>query len=299
LILNFCSQFFILNSNMPLPFELACLPLLLGSLPHRSPAQALEVSRRYAGVVLAWPQLPERNFREGSFVQSALSFPGLVVDSVQSRVYVDRAAAEPGLDQLALAYLQDTREHGALPSDSAAGLDELLRQPDSARGARALKGQLIGPVSLATYLTDERQRPLIYDEMFSAALSQHLRLRVAWLEARLRTYGSATIVCLDEPFLESVGMPFMPIDWQTARERIDEVFASVAGCKALFAGGTVNWNEVLQTSVDLVIADAYEHGDMLVSAADAIQALLERQGGVGLGMVPADAEALQHVEAAG
>jgi hypothetical protein len=284
---------------MPLPFDLACLPLLLGSLPHRSPAQALEVSRRYAGVVLAWPQLPERSFREQSLVQSALGFPGLVVDSAQSRVFVERNAAEPGLDQLALAYLQDTREYAALPADAAAGLDELLRQAEHARGARALKGQLVGPISLALYLTDERQRPLIYDEMFNAALGQHLRLRAAWLEARLRTYGSATIICLDEPFLESVGMPFMPIDWQTARERIDEVFAGVNGCKAIFAGGAVNWSEVLLSSVELAIADVYEHGDMLVAAADAVTALLERQGGVGLGIVPADAETLQRTTAEG
>ncbi|HEX5692490.1 MAG TPA: hypothetical protein VFX76_20890, partial [Roseiflexaceae bacterium] len=195
---------------MPLPFDLACLPLLLGSLPHRNPMQALEVSRRYAGVLLTWPQLPERTFREQSLIQSAIGFPGLVVDSERPRVFVERSVAEQGLDRLALAYLQDTREYGALPGDAAAGLDELLRQPENARGARALKGQLVGPISLALYLTDERQRPLIYDEMFNAALGQHLRLRAAWMETRLRASNLATIICLDEPFLESVGMPFLP-----------------------------------------------------------------------------------------
>ena len=63
---------------MALPFEPACLPLLLGGLPHRSPAQALEISRRYAGALLAWPQLPQRSFREQSFVQSMLGFSFLI-----------------------------------------------------------------------------------------------------------------------------------------------------------------------------------------------------------------------------
>ena len=44
---------------MPLPFEPACMPLLLGALPHRGASQALEVSRRFAGGLLAWPQLPQ------------------------------------------------------------------------------------------------------------------------------------------------------------------------------------------------------------------------------------------------
>src|SRR5262245_13271771 len=168
---------------MSLPFEPACMPLLLGSLPHRGPAQALEVSRRYAGALLAWPQLPARGFREQSFVQSAVGFPGLVVDAAQRRIFVDRAAAERGLDRLALAYLNDDIDHAALGPEDAIGIAELLRQSESLRGARALKGQLVGPISLAAHLTDDRQRPLIYDEMYLEALCHHLRLRAAWQEA--------------------------------------------------------------------------------------------------------------------
>ena len=82
---------------MSLPFEPACLPLLLGGLPHRNAAQALDLSRRYAGAVLAWPQLPQRSFREQSFVQSILGFPGLVIDAAQARVYIDRQRAERNL----------------------------------------------------------------------------------------------------------------------------------------------------------------------------------------------------------
>src|SRR3712207_5424719 len=73
------SSLVILYSDMTLPFSPACLPLLLGGLPYRSAAQALEISRRYAGSLLAWPQLPRRGFREQGYVQSAIGFPGLVI----------------------------------------------------------------------------------------------------------------------------------------------------------------------------------------------------------------------------
>src|SRR5690349_19148049 len=188
---------------MTLPFAPACLPLLLGGLPHRGAAQALELSRRYAGALLAWPQLPQRGFHEQSFVQSALGFPGLVVDAARARVFVDRASAEREIDRLALAYLEDDIDYAALDGDDAAGLDELFRQRDNLRGIMALKGQLLGPISLAAQLTDERQRPLIYDAMFFEALAQHLRLRAAWQEARLSDLVNVTIVCLEEPFLET------------------------------------------------------------------------------------------------
>jgi hypothetical protein len=284
---------------MTLPFEPACLPLLLGSLPHRSAAQALELSRRYAGSLLAWPQLPARSFREQSFVQSAAGFPGLVVDTAHSRIYVDRAAAERGLDRLALAYLKDDIDYAALLPEDAAGLQELLRQGENLRGVQVLKGQLIGPISLAAHLIDDRQRPLIYDEILTEAICQHLRLRAAWQEARMGEWGHTTIVCLDEPFLEAVGMPFLPLDWQLARDQIDEVLGGVRGCKALFAGGAVDWHAALQTSVELIIADVYEHGQGLVAAAAELAAFLERDGVVGLGLIPADEDTFRHATAEG
>src|ERR1041384_95303 len=109
---------FVLNRQcsictMTLPFPPASLPWLLGGLPYRSAAQALDISRRYAGQLLAWPQLPQRGFREQGFVQSAIGFPGLVIDAPQARVYVDRARAEQALDRLGLDYLEnDCAGHG-------------------------------------------------------------------------------------------------------------------------------------------------------------------------------------------
>jgi hypothetical protein len=282
---------------MTLPFSPACLPLLLGGLPYRSASQALEISRRYAGRLLAWPQLPRRGFREQGFVQSAIGFPGLVIDAAQERVYVDRARAERSLDRLGLDYLENECAGHGLADDDAAGLAEILRQGEAPRGTLALKGQLLGPISLAAQLTDEQERPLIYDEPLFEALTQHLGLRAAWQEARLGELSGTTIVCLDEPFLETVGLPFVPIDWERARERIDQTLAGIQGCRAIYCGGAVDWTQVLQTSVDLIIADVYEHSAALIGAAPALRDFLDRGGVAGLGIVPAEEEAIGQTSA--
>jgi hypothetical protein len=109
--------------------------------------------------------------------------------------------------------------------------------------------------------------------------------------------ASTTIICLDEPFLEAVGMPFMPLDWPTARDKIDEVLGGIGGCKALFAGGAIDWGEALKTSAELIVADVCEHSNSLVAAADALIPFLERDGIVGLGLVPTDEEALWRANA--
>lgn len=283
---------------MSLPFAPACLPLLLGGLPHRNAAQALEIARRYTGQLLAWPQLPQRSFREQSFVQSMLGFPGLIIDEAQSRVYVDRQRAEHEMNTLGLAYLEDRYGFAALAAEDAAGLDELLRQGKSLRGCLALKGQLMGPISLATQITDEHDRPLIYDDMLFDALVQHLELRAEWQQLRLSEWNKTTIICVDEPFLEMVGLPFVPIDWARVRQQIGLVLEDVHGCKALFAGGTCDWPEVFQLSVDMIITNIAENSTALTAAAPALGTFFEREGALGLGVVPADEEAVMQATAA-
>ena len=282
---------------MSLPFEPACLPLLLGGLPHHNAAQALEISRRYAGALLAWPQLPRRSFREESYVQSMQGFPGLVLDASQSRLYVDRRRAEQEMNALGLAYLEDRYSYTALNADDAAGLDELLRQGETLRGSRALKGQLMGPISLAAQITDEHDRPLIYDDMLFDALVQHLELRAEWQQARLSELNPATIICVDEPFLEMVGLPFVPVDWARARQQINQVLDDVRACKALFAGGACDWPEVVQLAIDMLIVNVADNHASLVAAAPALADFFARDGMFGLGLVPADDDAIMPASA--
>lgn len=272
--------------------------MLLGGLPHQNPTQAVELSRRYAGALLTWPQLPRRGFRERLFVQSAARFPGLVADASRAQVYVDGNAARHELDRLALAYLDADIEYAALTSDDAAGLFELLRQNTAPKGTLALKGQLLGPISLAIQLTDSRQRPLIYDETLFEALTQYLCLYAAWQDARLAELSDVTIICLNEPFLEMVDLPFLPIDWECARDHLDEVLREITGCKALFAGGAVDWSRLVETSAELIVVDVFAHADAFVAAVPTIAGFIDRGGLIGLGCVPADEGALYGLTAA-
>jgi hypothetical protein len=267
--------------------------MLLGTVPHRSASQALAAVRRYTGELVAWPQLPQRSFREHSLVQAALGFPGLVIDATKQQIYVDRAVAERELDRLELAYLTSAATGAALADDYAAGLSELVRQRDTLRGILLLKGQLVGPISLAAQLTDERQRPLIYDRALFDALVHHLHLRAAWQSSQLAELCPTTMICIDEPFLDAVGLPFLPIDWPTALAQIDEVLSGVGGCRALLVGGSADWSRLFQTSADLVIADVYAHTGGLAAAAEDVAAFLRRDGLLGLGLIPVDEEALR------
>lgn len=282
---------------MPLTFPPACLPIARGPLPHTSAAQALGALLRTTPLLLAWPQLPQRSFREQSYAQAAAGFPGLVYDGVEERVYVERALLEREIDWLSLAYLKGDTTYGALAADDASGLHELLRlQPQSVR-ARAIKGHVVGPMSLGVQLTDEQQRPLAYDTMLLEALAQHIHLRAIWQEQQFADRAPEALICLDEPFLDVVDSPFFPVRWDDALALIERVFEGIQGCRAIASGGAVAWDRVLETSVELVVVDAYDHSAPLL-AAEHLAEFFERGGTVAWGIVPATQEALAAESAA-
>ncbi len=282
---------------MPLPFAPSCAPLLLGSLPYLEAALALKMSRRYAGELLTWPQLWQRDMREQFLAQGAAGFPGLVIDEAGGNVFVDTTQAMAQFDRFELGYLENHTALAQLGERDAAGLAELLRL-ESLHGVRALKGQTLGPISLAMQLTDQQQRPLIYDVALFEAVGQFVRMRVAWQQQCLAKLGLPVILCLDEPFLEMIGSPFLPIDWEDAQMQIRLALADVDGCRAVFASGGVDWGHLLRLGVDLVIGDVYTYSAAMLGAAETLAEFVAAGGMVGLGVVPADDEALVGTTAA-
>ncbi|MEI7644499.1 MAG: hypothetical protein WCJ55_09475 [Chloroflexales bacterium] len=282
---------------MPLAFAPACLPVLRGGLPHATAHDALALVVSVTPDLPAWPAVPERSFRETALAQAAAGFPGLTIDPEYARISVDHAAAEIGLDHLGLAYLRSEPGAGILPSDHAAGLGELLRLVGHGHHARALKGEVLGPVSLALQLTDEDDRPLAYDPALREALLHHLSLRVAWHHEQLSPYADNVIICLDEPSLDALSLPLCPIDWEEGMGMIERLLADMPGCRGICLGGGVSWAAVLALPIDLVLFDAYEHGAALIQSAEAVSSFLERGGMLGWGIVPADPVALAHEHA--
>lgn len=282
---------------MAFTFQPACRPMLLGSLPHRSAAQAITHIRKTTHELLAWPQLPQRSFRETNLTQAALGLPGLVIEPDQSLVFVEPKGALAEMDRLDLAYLRHDLSYAALAPEDISGLSEIQRQPEHVRGTHALKGQMMGPISLAAQLTDDQARPLIYETLFFEAIIHHLHLRAAWHVSQLVELNGATIMCLDEPFLEAMSHSFLPISWEQAQAAIEEVFSTIDGYHALYAGGQIDWARILHWSLDMIIADTFTYHDAFVNAGAQLTEFFDRGGNIGLGMIPTDAELLQQVTA--
>lgn len=269
-------------------FRPECLPTAVGSLPHTDPGVACDMVRRHLPDIPAWPQLPRRDFRESMYVQYSRGFPGVVVED--GRIYVDRRRdLDADLERLYASYLAGDVSWGATDSEYAAGLAHFATL--APEGARAVKGQIIGPISWGLTVTDQDRRAVLYDHVLADALARHLRLGAAWQERALRALAPQTIIFVDEPYLASFGSAYVAVERHEVIDLLEEVFAGLQGLKGVHCCGNTDWSLLLETSVDIVNFDAYNFAEAFSLYPQALRAFLDRGGIIAWGIVPVGGDA--------
>ena len=271
-------------------FELNGLATAIGSMPHADPQEACSLVLAHLPEIPAWPQLPKKSFLESMYAQFSEGFPGVVLE--EERIWVDRSQdlSRP-LEQLYAAYLESSIDHSAVSYEYAEGFHVFLDMVGK-DGERAVKGQVTGPISLGLTVTDQDQRPLLYDDVLADALAKHLRLKAAWQERALGAISPNTIISVDEPYLASLGSAFVSFAREQMATLLEEVLGGISGLKAIHCCGNTDWSVLLQTSIDVLSFDAYNYGETLSLYPSEVADFLSRGGVIAWGIVPNDEQAL-------
>lgn len=260
------------------------LPMSVGSVPHPDAVDACNLILETFPQLPTWPQLPKRSFLENMYVQYSEGFPGVILED--ERIYVNRAQnLDEPLERLYLAYLQDDVEYGAVTSEYAAGLAEMLTR--TLPEAVAVKGQVTGPVSWGLMVVDQDRRPILYDEILADAVAKHLRLKATWQEQQLQKLSSQVITFIDEPYMSSFGSAYVSLSREQAIALMEDVLAGLQGIKGVHCCGNTDWSLLLATSVDILNLDAYGYAETLALYAGEVKSFLERGGIIAWGIVPA------------
>ncbi len=270
------------------PFRPEFLPTAVGSLPHTDPAAACELVRRFLPDIPAWPQLPRRSALESMYAQFSRGFPGVVIED--GRIYVDRQRdLTADLEALYARYLAEDLDGSAVSPEYAAGLACFTGL--SLESARAVKGQIVGPVSWGLTVTDQDRRSVLYDDVLADAVARHLRLQAAWQERALARLAPQTIIFIDEPYMASYGSAFVAVERHEVIALLDEVFGGLRGLRGVHCCGNTDWSLLLETSVDILNFDAYLFAETLALYPDALRAFLARGGIIAWGIVPTSDDA--------
>ncbi len=271
-------------------FEPNGLGTAIGSMPHVDPQEACSLVLTHLPEAPVWPQLPQRAFLENMYVQFSEGFPGVMLE--EERIWVNRSQdLSNSLEQLYTAYLENNTDHSAIGHEYAEGFHAFLDVVGKDT-QKTVKGQVTGPISFGLTVTDQDQRPLLYDDVLADALAKHLRLKAAWQEKTLSAIVPNTIISVDEPYLASLGSAFISVPREQVITLLEETLGGLSGLKAIHCCGNTDWSVILQTSIDILSFDAYSYGETLSLYAPEVKSFLNQGGVIAWGIVPNDEQAL-------
>jgi len=287
-------------------FEGNCLPCLIGSLPLTDYVQAAGLVWEYTPEIPLWVQLPKLP-GESITRQFAAGMPGLAEQD--GRAFVDAAA--PRFDENLLAFYEEAlafdgtagdldRSRFAMAPDSARGLFELIAQTmRRTPPPLAVKGQIIGPVTFGTSLSDRYGKAIFYDPQLRDASVRLLALRARWQVRRLSALGLPVLLFIDDPALTGFGSS---IYIGLSREDICQGLCAVIDAVHLEGGlagvhvcANTDWTLILESKADILSFDAYAYFEQFVIYRDAIRRFVDRGGLIAWGLVPTlSPEDLEH-----
>ena len=146
-------------------------------------------------------------FRENMYIQFSQNLPGIKIDEENKRVSVNLLDYDP--EEIYMKIISEDPDMFPLPPENFTGFYEFMKRELS--GYKAIKGQVTGPISLGLQMTDQDDKPAIYDPTYAEILRKNLQFTAMWQERELKKKCGRTIIFIDEPYLSIIGTPFASI----------------------------------------------------------------------------------------
>jgi methionine synthase II (cobalamin-independent) len=284
-------------------FEPRCLATTIGSLPHADPAYGTVLMFASTPEIPSWVQFPRRVFHENMMIQFTEGMPGLVEEqdaNGDQRVYFNTATPD-FIDQLTdfyARYLAVTEEgdkealdtFGLSPKYAAGWAEFAARLPERVASAVMLKGQVTGPFTLGTNLLDQDRRCSYYDDQLHDVVVKAVTLKAMWQMEHLSAFGLPLMIFLDEPSLLGFGsQTFITVSREDVTRDINEVVAAIhaqGGLAGVHCEENTDWSLLMESDLDILDFDAYDHMQAIALYPAELCAFLERDGVLAWGIVP-------------
>ena len=273
------------------------LPTLIGSLPAENHQQALDWILESTPDIPLWPQLPA-NPQERMLNQFNEGIPGII--ETAEKTYFDCSSEKFPEQQLAFyeEYLKVSEDPDTLPAsrfktspERANGLHLLAASAKRLQGHVAVKGQITGPFTMLTGITDESKRLGYYEPQFREVVVKGLALKAAWQVRFLKeAYDLPVLLFIDEPAMAGLGSSsFISIAVEDISQDLAEVTDAIHGAGGL-AGvhvcANTDWHILLSSKIDIISFDAYSFFDKFITCKEEILAFLDRDGIIAWGIIP-------------
>jgi methionine synthase II (cobalamin-independent) len=260
----------------------------VGSIPHVSSNGLTERLHNLLDVP-AWPQLPQRSFRESMYVQYSSRLPSIREDAHHEKVCFDTSTdLTESLESFYTSVLAEDLDSFALLSHYASGFFAMLDTLRKTKGEWA-KGQVTGPISFGLTVTDQDLRASLYNEMLADVIVKNVTMNARWQIRQLKSVRQNVILFLDEPYMAAFGSAFINLSREQVIAYLDEAFEAIqaeAGIAGVHCCANTDWSVLLATKVDILNLDAYGFVENLALYPAELREYLDRGGSICWGIVP-------------
>lgn len=282
--------------------------MAIGSLPHNDLKQAMQIVSENFPKIPYWPQLAKLNRNEDMSTQFLEGIPGLSFNEVSAKIYLENESDEffAQLENFFLDYEEiisnkrfELLEKYAVTEKNSTTFGPFLNIISETKPEYA-KGQIIGPFTLATTLTDISGKCAFYDETLREIITKTLSLKALWQIVSIKQTNQNTvpIIFIDEPSLSQLGTSaFITISKEeviSIIQEVSDVIKENGAISAIHCCGKCDWNVPIQSEVDIINLDGYFFAQNLSLFSNELKPFLQNKGMIAWGIVPTlDKEALE------
>lgn len=286
-----------------LDLKLKCTAI--GSLPNSDVESAMKIVEDNFSQIPFWPQLAKLNKNEDMIIQFLEGIPGLV--ETADKIYLENESDVffENLESFFLDYEEIISNNGfvllekyAVSDKNSSTFKPFLKLIGRLKPNYA-KGQIVGPFTLATTLTDKENRCVYYDETLKEILVKILSLKALWQikEIKKASPNTVPIMFLDEPSLSQLGTSaFLTISKEEVIEIIKEISDLInenGAISAMHCCGKCDWTIPIRAGINIINLDGYFFAQSLSLFVDELKPFLSNGGFIAWGMIPTlDKEAL-------
>ena len=287
--------------------NLALLTTGVGSLPHLETKEAMELIQHTFEDIPHWPQLPNQGTNEDMLNQyiSPLVKLGLVTAINGQKPFFDTARFDwyERVADFYSSYLEITESTGSLssfsfPEDSAQGFYTFLENFAEGifTGAKFVKGQITGPLTLGLQITDQNKKSAYYSQELREIVVKSLALQAHWQTKELSRFGKPVLMFIDEPGLYAYGQStFITLNKNEITEEFNEIIDAIhlaGGMAGIHVCASTDWSIILDSKADILNFDAFGYFTSMTLYIEELKTFLERGGIVAWGLVPTSEKVL-------
>lgn len=251
----------------------------MGIMPHQDVNRALNLALKMD--IPFWPQLPKVSLYEDMYVQAMEMFPGVVLDEEQGRIYIDIEKFFKEIPE----YIEQEDNADLFRISEKYSIVYRRFLSEDLSGYRAVRGQIISPVSLSLKITDENGMPVVYNDDVRSIIFSFIQGKLNKQYEELKKKNVNAFVWIDDPGLEFIFNAMCGYDSLKAKKELDAFFEGVDGPRGVHLCGRPDWDFLLSLDIDILSFNAYSEGEVFVSYEKAID-FLKKGRTISWGIVP-------------